>query len=177
MYDGNNPAALTSQRAIAAAMLELMRSEPYENISVSAVCRLAGVSRQTFYSLFRSQDNVMVYLLRADACDAPRGGESASDALRALCRSYSQYVISQEAVLRLLARNRRMALLRDELRESFEGCGCFTRGVEPGLRPYAADFAAAALTSITETFLRTDADPDTLEDTAWALLRGRLFEE
>lgn len=175
MYDGNNPAALSSQRTIAAAMLELMSSQPYENISVAAVCRLAGVSRQTFYSLFRSRDNVVVYLLGHDACAAPRESGTPADMLRAICRDYSQYVVRQEAVLRLLERNRRMGLLRDNLRETFESCGCFLNCVPPALRPYAADYAAAALTSITESFLRTGADPDTLEDVAWSLLRGGLF--
>ena len=63
-----------------------------------------------------------------------------------------------------------------ELRGSFERCGCLAGCVREELRPYAADYVAAALTSITETFLRSGADPEELEDTAWALLRGELFD-
>ena len=49
MYRGTNPSALSSRRLIAEAMRQLMDARPYEEISVAAVCRLAGVSRQTFY--------------------------------------------------------------------------------------------------------------------------------
>ena len=176
MYRGTNPSALSSRRLIAEAMRQLMDARPYEEISVAAVCRLAGVSRQTFYTQFRSRENVVAFLLRGDGCGAPAPGGDAEDTLRALCRSYSRYVLRQEAMLRLLADNRMMGLLRAELRESFEACGCFAGCVRPELRPYAADYVAAALTSVTENFLRTGADPDTLEDAARALLRGALFE-
>ena len=176
MYQGTNPAALASQRLIAEAMRRLMDARPYDEISVAAVCRLAGVSRQTFYTQFRSRENVVAYLLRADGCAMPEPGGDARDTLRRLCRGYSRYVIRQEAMLRRLAANRMLGLLREELRGSFERCGCLAGCVREELRPYAADYVAAALTSITETFLRSGAEPEELEDTAWALLRGELFD-
>ena len=165
-----------SRRLIAEAMRTLMEAQPYEEISVAAVCRLAGVSRQTFYTQFRSRENGVAYLLSADSCGAPDPGETAEDTLRLLCRRYSRYVVRQEAMLRRLAANRMTGLLRDALRGSFERCGCFSGCVREELRPYAADYVASALTSITETFLRTGSDPDTLEDAAFSLLRGQLFE-
>ena len=171
-----NGAARPSRRQIAEAMRALMEAQPFEEISVAAVCRLAGVSRQTFYTQFRSRENVVAYLLSADSCGAPDPGKNAEDTLRLLCRSYSRYVVRQEAMLRRLAANRMTGLLRDALRGSMERCGCFAGCVREELRPYAPDYVAAALTSITETFLRTGADPDTLEDVAFSLLRGQLFE-
>ena len=170
-----NSAMRASRLQIAEAMRSLMESRPFEDISVTAVCRLAGVSRQTFYTQFRSRENVVEFLLSGDSCGAPGGGETAEYTLGVLCRSYSRYVIRQEAMLRYLAANRMMGLLRDALRESFERCGCFSACVREEMRPYASDYVAAALTSITETFLRTGADPDLLEDIAGALLRGGLF--
>ena len=170
-----NNALRASRRQIAEAMRSLMESRPFEDISVAAVCRTAGVSRQTFYTQFRSRENVVAFLLSGDSCGAPGVVENAEDTLSFLCRSYSRYVIRQEAMLRCLAANRMMGLLRDALRESFERCGCFSVCVREEMRPYAADYVAAALTSITETFLRTGADPDTLEDVARSLLRGGLF--
>lgn len=169
-------AARSSRQLIAEAMRTLMAAKPFEEISVAAVCRLAGVSRQTFYTQFRSRENVVAFLLGSDSCGAPGPGESAEDTLRLLCRSYSRYVVRQEAMLRRLSDNRMTGLLRDALRASLEGCGCFSGCVREELRPYAADYVAAALTSITETFLRTGTDPDTLEDAAFSLLRGELFE-
>ena len=59
VYCGCNEKALSSQRAIACALLALMEAEPYAEISISALCRAAGVSRPTFYSLFGSKDDVV----------------------------------------------------------------------------------------------------------------------
>ena len=68
VYCGCNEKALSSQRAIACALLALMEAEPYAEISISALCRAAGVSRPTFYSLFGSKDDVVAYILRENHC-------------------------------------------------------------------------------------------------------------
>ena len=61
MYEGCNKTAVSSQLAIADALLSLMREKPYAKISVSELCKRAQVSRQTFYTLFESKDNVISY--------------------------------------------------------------------------------------------------------------------
>lgn len=63
MYEGCNKTALTSQSAIAGALLSLMEEKPYSRISVSEICKCAGVSRQTFYTLFSSKENIVLYVL------------------------------------------------------------------------------------------------------------------
>ena len=63
--------------AIVDLMLEQMEREPYDAISISALCREAGVSRPTFYSLFGSKDDVVSFLLREDTPWAPAGHETA----------------------------------------------------------------------------------------------------
>ena len=68
MYRGRNKTALESQRQIANALLALLEHESYASISVSAVCHQADISRQTFYSLFQSMDNVVTYALQQDCC-------------------------------------------------------------------------------------------------------------
>ena len=71
MYEGCNKTALTSQSAIADALLNLMEEKPYTRISVSEICKSAGVSRQTFYTLFASKDNVIAYELERKYCFRP----------------------------------------------------------------------------------------------------------
>ena len=71
MYCGCNEKAIRSQQAIACALLEQMEHEPYASISISALCRAAGVSRPTFYSLFGSKDDVVSFLLRESYSYAP----------------------------------------------------------------------------------------------------------
>ena len=55
MYCGSNKTALQSQRLIAEAMMELIREKAYSQITISELCKTAGISRQTFYTLFTSR--------------------------------------------------------------------------------------------------------------------------
>ena len=60
MYQGKNPTALQSQNLITEALLALMEEEPFQkNHDKSPVCAHAGVSRQTFYSLFENKEEVI----------------------------------------------------------------------------------------------------------------------
>ena len=64
MYCGSNKTALMSQELISRAMMRLIQEKPFTQISVSELCKTAGISRQTFYSLFTSRENVMVFALQ-----------------------------------------------------------------------------------------------------------------
>lgn len=43
MYQGKNPTALQSQNLITEALLALMEEEPFQKITIKAVCAHAGV--------------------------------------------------------------------------------------------------------------------------------------
>lgn len=175
MYQGTNKTACTSQRQIADATLALMSETPFSEISVSSVCKKAGISRATFYSLFQSKENVIVYLLMQDCCDTPK--EESGDALRSLCQSYGAYVSRQMDLLRLLSAHHLMPLLQGMLCEFFSGCACFQASVREDLRPYAAGCVSAGLASIAETCAREGADASMLADIAYELLSGRFLAE
>lgn len=59
MYTGNNPSALRSQDLLSQALLNLMQRFPYSEITITMLCSQAGVSRQTFYKLFDSKDDII----------------------------------------------------------------------------------------------------------------------
>lgn len=61
MYQGTNPSALRSREWITEAMLALLKTEKYAQITVKDICRKADLSRQTFYQIFVSKDEVMEY--------------------------------------------------------------------------------------------------------------------
>ena len=63
MYRGNNKVAMASQQRIRKALLALLEREDFDSISTSALCREAAVSRQTFYNLYSSKEDVVVDLL------------------------------------------------------------------------------------------------------------------
>lgn len=61
MYSGKNPSALRSMEWIRQALIALLEEEEYERISVKGICARADLSRQTFYQMFDSKDEVMRY--------------------------------------------------------------------------------------------------------------------
>ena len=136
MYCGSNKTALSSQRQIARALLSLMQEEPYDRITISALCKEAGISRQTFYSLFTSRENVVVFTLQARyrfTPDEEMLTTTRKDAcgLRMLCRSYSEYIEANRNFLQLLSRNKIDYLLYDSIFEALSDCGCFLEHTDP----------------------------------------------
>lgn len=62
MYHGTNPSALRSRACITEALFTLLKKEKYANITIKNICREAELSRQTFYQIFESKDEVIEYL-------------------------------------------------------------------------------------------------------------------
>ena len=182
MYCGSNKTALQSQRQIAGAMMALIREKPYAQITVSELCKTAGISRQTFYSLFTSRENVVVFTLQARACDTtdiapPERSADRANALRWLCRGYSEYMLHNRELIKLLVDNRIDYLLYDSFFDVLNGCDCFLAGVEPCLRAYAASFYAGGIASVARRYAQEGCitTADTLQEMLMTLLSGELF--
>lgn len=174
MYCGNNKTALTSQRQIADALLRLLEEQPYGDISVSEICKRAEVSRQTFYSLFRSKENVITFALRNECCYSAREPQSVcAYSFREVCGGFSRYIVGHADTLEILARHDLMPLLRSVLREDFSACLCAEQ-YKQSLKPYVIDYLAAGITSIAETYIRTGepTSADALAEIIYLLLRG-----
>ena len=155
MYCGCNEKALCSQRAIARALLGLLEQERYCDISISALCREAGVSRPTFYSLFGSKDDVVAYLLREHWRYSPEA--EAGSCLESFCRGYSRYITAQRRFLSLLTENGLSHLLYGSICASLLDCGCFLDGTDESSRRCAANFTAGALTGVVQDYVRHEA--------------------
>ena len=182
MYCGSNKTALQSQRQIAGALMTLIREKPYAQITISELCKTAGISRQTFYSLFTSRENVVVFSLQANACDAPeiRHAEDVcdrGDALRFLCRGYSEYMLHNRELIKLLVDNHIDYLLYDSFFEAMDGCDCFLNSVEPCLRRYAASFYAGGIACVARRYALEGctSSAGVLEELLMTLLSGALF--
>ena len=171
MYCGCNPIALSSQTELSRTLIRLMTQKAYSSITVSELCRESGVSRQTFYSLFRSMDNVVVFTLRERVCSLPHETAEAAPTPEQLCRCYSRYICTNREFLKLLVENDVGYLLDRSIYETLSGCpGAFP---EP-LRDYAAQFLAGGLTGVVRQYCAQDPPPseETLFAILYALLRG-----
>ena len=148
MYEGCNKTALLSQSAIAEALLNLMKEKPYSRISVSEICKRAGVSRQTFYTLFESKDNVIAYELERKYCFRPEEHDCcrASMSLEDICHAYSLYITQSADILEMLVNNDILYLMQDSLYRTFIDSDCCMSAGSGEDRIYAADFIAGVLT-------------------------------
>lgn len=63
MYKGTNPKAITSQEMLADGLIELLKLYQLSQINIKSLCAESLVSRQTFYSLFDSKEEVVEYIL------------------------------------------------------------------------------------------------------------------
>jgi len=173
MYCGCNEKALSSQRAIACALLRLMEAQPYAAISISALCRAAGVSRPTFYSLFGSKDDVVAHILAESYRYTP---EEAGSCLESFCRGYSRYITAQRRFLALLTDNGLTYLLYNSICASLTDCACFLNGTDAAARRCAANFTAGALTGVVQDVVKNEAcTADELCGLLTRLFSGGMF--
>ena len=182
MYCGTNKTALQSQKQIAGAMMALLGEKPFSQITISELCKAAGISRQTFYSLFTSRENVMVFTLQARYCDgpeisAPEHAAGRGSALQWLCRGYSEYMLRNRDLIKLLVDNRIDYLLYDSFYEALDSCECFLSNADPCTRSYAASFYAGGFACVARRYAEEGcaSSADQLESLLATLLSGRLF--
>ena len=167
MYCGCNPIALSSQAQISRALVRLMSEKSYTAITVSELCRESGVSRQTFYSLFSSMENVVAFTLRERVCRLPQEPETVST-LEQMCRCYSRYISENRAFLKLLVENGVVYLLYNSIYESLLCCREQGRGGENAAESYAANFLAGALTGVVRQYC--SSEPPDSEEALYGIL-------
>ena len=182
MYCGSNKTALQSQRQLAQAMMALIREKPFAQITVSELCKTAGISRQTFYSLFTSRENVLVFTLQSGSRDSsvlslPEENAGGGLALQRLCRLWSEYLLQNRSLIKLLVDNRIDYLLYDSFFEALDDCACFLSGTEPCLRSYAASFYAGGLACVARRYAQEGCTTtaEELQSLLMTLLSGSLF--
>ena len=181
MYCGTNKTALASQRHIADALMRLIQEKPFARITVSELCKEAGISRQTFYTLFTSRENVVAFTLHAQYCYTPSmpvaRDVKSSRSLRALCRGYSEYIYENQRLIKTLVDNHIDYLLYDSFFDALDSCDCFLQNVDPCTRRYAAGFYAGGISSVARRYAQEGCSisSDRLEELLVTLFSGGLL--
>ncbi len=157
MYCGCNKMALSSLNNISESFVELLKEKEYSKISISEICERADVSRQTFYSLFKSKENIISFeLLKNYYFDAQKECSGTRPTVDEISRSFSEYIISKEEFIRLLEKNNIMYFMQDSLYESL--ICCCKNETEDTDCELIADLMAANLTTIAKHYVQHTAD-------------------
>ena len=176
MYEGNNPKARESQRLLLEAFELLMAERNFADIPVSEICSRAGVSRQTFYTLFGTKENLLVYLLEhAPGAEEAEGEEPVT--LQETCVRFARFVALNYTQLRVLVENGLENALESQMRRSMASCTRSFVELPNDEREYAASFMAAGFTSIARLYIEShdEADVAELARLAFKMASGGVF--
>ncbi|MCR5404096.1 MAG: TetR/AcrR family transcriptional regulator [Butyrivibrio sp.] len=179
MYQGCNKTALCSQKTIAEGFYELLKEKDYSKITASEICKKSGVSRQTFYSLFSSKENIVAFILSKEYSFNPNEECkcSGNPTLRELSRGFSSFIVQKGDFIDLLEKNNIIYLMQETLYDDFYCCN------DSGLcriqlpHDLAVDFIASGLTTIAKHYVqrRSEISCSQLEEMIYVLFSGELF--
>lgn len=183
MYCGTNKTALASQEQISNALYALMKEKSYSEISISELCRKAHISRQTFYTLYQSKENIIIKYLQANIytpnADLSAGQDGPTFKLEDFCLQFSRYLISNKEFLTLLVNNGILHLLFESMYQSMLACDFFLNYLNEKERRYIAAFIASGFSGIGQVYIEQGAvdSEEFLKEQIGSLFRGEYIPD
>lgn len=115
MYSGKNPSALRSQQWLADSLVDLMKVKEFQYISVKEICQKADLTRQTFYQIFSSKEDVIRYNIMK-GCERFKTSLSLHEQvdMETLAIEFFRFFRKEEALVKLLAENHLEYLLTEQ---------------------------------------------------------------
>ena len=99
---------------ITAALLELLRRKPIEEISISELCELAGIGRASFYRNFNSKEDILLtYIHKLFQEWAAEGSQAENKPLSEFLRSLFSHFEKHRDFYELLNQRNLIYLLKD----------------------------------------------------------------
>lgn len=179
MYQGKNPTALQSQNLITEALLALMEEEPFQKITIKAVCAHAGVSRQTFYSLFENKEEVIGRRLDQLFEEYRKRfiEEKRAYTICSLCDSIMECFVEQKKLLSLLVENHLDTLAREKSEAYLLHLDNIFHAYDHEDRDYAISFLAGAIISMVVYVIRKDdfTDSRKISNLVQKIITGQYF--
>jgi len=160
MYKGSNPAAIRSQQSIASALISLLREKDYEQITIKEIMDKSELSRQTFYQLFASKDEILEYYMDIlfkkylhvckvevvnDLCDA--------------AKLFFKFFNENDEFMNMLSSNNKIKILQQKCNEYLQD-EHFLKFTHVGIenadnKMFASAFITAGLTNMLDIWFKT----------------------
>ena len=177
MYSGENKTAIQSQNAIVSALAALMEEKDFAKISISELCKRSRVSRQTFYTWFKTKENIIEYDLDANSPFEP-GKESQLLTVPETCRYFAEYVTKNYSFLKQIVDSGLDGILYKSFynrilkEERLQLCPV------SGGRKYIASFLAGGFVGIINTYVENEKmEKEDLEKLTLELLHGDYLKD
>ncbi|MGN1382795.1 MAG: TetR/AcrR family transcriptional regulator [Eubacterium sp.] len=171
MYQGSNPSAIRSRDKIVKAFFDLLTIHDLDSISVKQIMDATDLSRQTFYQIFDSKEEILEYYLdmlfrRFSEHSRARTIENLCDAAMLFFSFFADY----RDTLALFIRNGKSCVLQRKCREYLHEDHYIhyaLSGVRtPQEQSYATTFAISGIVAVLEQWIREPDDSTTAEDLA-----------
>ncbi|MGM9531699.1 TetR/AcrR family transcriptional regulator [Intestinibacter sp.] len=178
MYQGDNKIALASQKHIAETLVNMLKIKEYSEISISQLCKEANVSRQTFYSLFQSKENVISYEIKNNY-PFILDNEKENLNLENLCHNFAIYVNQNSSFLKKIVESNLSQIIYDCFYQSILSCNRIIPAQYNNKKRSIAAFLAGGLCSLVIDFANNDEEvcQKNLKETAYLLLSGTVFNK
>lgn len=169
-----NQHAAGSRRAIRDALLLLMQTVPYQEISVTEICRVAGASRQTYYRIFEFKNDILTYHLDEMFQRFFEMLDQKADML-AQFRQFFRFLLDNRDFLRLAAQNDLLYLFSRTINERITqviNIGALLDCQDPKADRYVAGHIAATVCSLLSLWTEHgfEESPEWMADLAGRLL-------
>ena len=170
MYTGKNPTAIRSKQWLSEALVSLMKEKQYAEISVKDICRRSDLSRQTFYQMFDSKEELARYTIQEKFLPLQSAPEAADFG------EMSQYFIrcmsENREFIRLIQQNRIGYLLASELSQALSKAA---DRLDPGRSEKTKKVANAYITAGLTNSLLVWSQMDDLTEEELSRLLGQII--
>ncbi|WP_024613902.1 TetR/AcrR family transcriptional regulator [Clostridium sp. Ade.TY] len=157
-----NSLAIKSQNWIANALLKLMESHPYKDITVTQICEEANLVRKTFYRNFDSKEDILHFILDNLFNDFQKDKDFNELYPKEIIYLYYSYWSEHKRLLKLIYENNLFFLVHKKYinyTESFISLlpDAKIQLLEDNkLSPYFFNFIASSMSSILELWIKRD---------------------
>lgn len=178
MYNGNNPIAIQSQTLITNALLSCMKKKSFSKIQIKELCQEAQVSRQTFYSLFDSKEQVIERYfdqIFSEFQTELRDREILS--LSIICSSAIRHFMDNSNFIELLVNNKLDYILNRKLEQYLLEFSKTVNVAKPQNHEYAIAFLAGALVGMIRKYIENKEfkNDKVISDLIERIITGQYF--
>ncbi|MCD8197857.1 MAG: TetR/AcrR family transcriptional regulator [Lachnospiraceae bacterium] len=164
MYKGNNPSALRSRKEIVRCFLEELKDTDLEALSIKQIMDATDLSRQTFYQIFDSKDEIIEYCL--DTLFSDFISHTKEKTIESLCDAASlffNFFDTHRDTLALFIKNGKSCVVqrkcREYLRDSryihYELYGVHSEQD----KEYATTFVVSGMVAMLEQWIKETSEP------------------
>ncbi|SCI03323.1 MULTISPECIES: TetR/AcrR family transcriptional regulator [unclassified Romboutsia] len=178
MYKGKNPTALQSQEMIIKGMLSIMETKSFESITIKSICEYALVSRQTFYSLFDSKEEVLeLHFDKMFKLFIERFTSKNINTISDICFEFMTYIEGDKDFIELLVNNNLTYIMTVKFEQYLIKIGRILNDDNKYMHEYAMAFMAGALVEIIARYIRNgeNIEPENLAFLIEKILKGEYF--